>query len=444
MKLLDLHISGFGKFHDRDLTFQDGLTVLYGKNEAGKSTPHTFIRSMLFGMERGRGRASKNDTYSKYEPWEAGSAYGGRLRFEQNGTVYRIERNFQKDKKVFTIVNETLGREEAPSKAFLDHLLCGLNETSYNNTVSIGQLKSTTDGGMVTELRNYIANMNTTGAMALNITKAAAYLKARRKEFERQLNQEAAGRYTALIGEIHTIEREISAPEYENQSPSSQHMKNQTLTLLAAKQKEQETLAQKIAKGRQILAGAELQNASSIAACRKETTNLYNEYQFVKEACEKKSKTVLASLFLILAVISAVWTAVLAFPKLPAFLSGSAFAAVVTTGGSAASLSAACGMLTPLFATAGIFLGASQKRQKQTLAHTEALLGETFSRHLGNASVSEEAMRAFHARMEEYLRFIQVLEQSEASTAKLAAEISALQERAASCDELLSRQRRVR
>ena len=38
MKLLDLHIDGFGKFHDRDLTFSDGLNVVYGKNEAGKST----------------------------------------------------------------------------------------------------------------------------------------------------------------------------------------------------------------------------------------------------------------------------------------------------------------------------------------------------------------------------------------------------------------------
>ncbi len=35
MKLLDLHIDGFGKFHDRDLTFSDGLNVVYGKNEAG-------------------------------------------------------------------------------------------------------------------------------------------------------------------------------------------------------------------------------------------------------------------------------------------------------------------------------------------------------------------------------------------------------------------------
>ena len=69
MKILSLHIDGFGKFHDRDISFEDGLNVVYGKNEAGKSTLHTFIKGMLFGIERQRGRASKNDTYSKFQPW---------------------------------------------------------------------------------------------------------------------------------------------------------------------------------------------------------------------------------------------------------------------------------------------------------------------------------------------------------------------------------------
>ena len=62
MRILDVYISGFGKFHDTDITFQDGLNIVYGKNEAGKSTIHTFIRSMLFGIERQRGRAARNDT----------------------------------------------------------------------------------------------------------------------------------------------------------------------------------------------------------------------------------------------------------------------------------------------------------------------------------------------------------------------------------------------
>ena len=98
MRFLDLYISGFGKFHDTAVSFEDGLNVIYGKNEAGKSTIHTFIRGMLFGIERQRGRAARNDIYSKYEPWENSGTYEGQLRLESDdGTIYRIERSFQKN-----------------------------------------------------------------------------------------------------------------------------------------------------------------------------------------------------------------------------------------------------------------------------------------------------------------------------------------------------------
>ena len=65
MRFLDLYISGFGKFHDTAVSFEDGLNVIYGKNEAGKSTIHTFIRGMLFGIERQRGRAARNMSRGK-------------------------------------------------------------------------------------------------------------------------------------------------------------------------------------------------------------------------------------------------------------------------------------------------------------------------------------------------------------------------------------------
>ena len=93
MRFIELQIKGFGKFHDQVISFQDGLNVVYGKNEAGKSTIHTFIRGMLFGIQRQRGRASKNDLYTRFEPWENSGTYEGALRLEQGGNIYRIERS---------------------------------------------------------------------------------------------------------------------------------------------------------------------------------------------------------------------------------------------------------------------------------------------------------------------------------------------------------------
>ena len=89
MRLLDLHIDGFGKFHDRTVRFEDGMNLVYGKNEAGKSTLHTFIRCMLFGMERGRGRAARNDLFTRFEPWQNKGAYGGWIRLEKGSGAHQ-------------------------------------------------------------------------------------------------------------------------------------------------------------------------------------------------------------------------------------------------------------------------------------------------------------------------------------------------------------------
>ena len=61
MKLLEIDIKGFGKFHGQHIDFGNKLNIIYGYNETGKSTIHTFIRAMLYGLERARGRASKHD-----------------------------------------------------------------------------------------------------------------------------------------------------------------------------------------------------------------------------------------------------------------------------------------------------------------------------------------------------------------------------------------------
>ena len=51
-------------------------------------------------------------------------------------------------------------------------------------TPSVLVQKSATEDGMVTELKNYIANMNTTGNTSLNITKATAFLRNQKRSYE--------------------------------------------------------------------------------------------------------------------------------------------------------------------------------------------------------------------------------------------------------------------
>jgi len=66
MVIRRLKIKNFGKIRDKDMELSPGINVLYGENESGKTTTHTFIRSMFYGVRRLRGKAALNDTYTKY------------------------------------------------------------------------------------------------------------------------------------------------------------------------------------------------------------------------------------------------------------------------------------------------------------------------------------------------------------------------------------------
>ena len=433
MKLLNLHISGFGKFQDQDVSFEDGLNVVYGKNEAGKSTLHTFIRGMLFGIEKQRGRASKNDLYNKYEPWAGSGTYEGWLRIESSGEIYRIERRFQKKSKDLTIVNETLGREVEPTKALLDQLRCGLTETAYNNTISIGQLKCATDGGMVAELRNYIANLNTSGSIALNITKASAYLKNQRRELEAQLIPQAALSYTTLLGEIRKLEQEISSPAYANQLMNYRSRKTKLKQQLEEKQQEKENLLQKAARGRQVLTGSQFSDRDSITGYMESTRKLYADYQNAAAACSRKSLKVRAVLSLLLAVVCLAGAGLLTqvpelIPRLPVSLP-------IAMGG--------LGSLGVVFLVLSILQLNRGRRYRKELDASTRLLQEIFARHLGDSSVSQEAMSAFELRMGEFLRLCGAIDQSEETLRHLTEEIARLQQQEESCSEEIEQQQRV-
>ena len=64
MVIRRLKIKNFGKIRDKDMELSPGINVLYGENESGKTTTHTFIRSMFYGVRRLRGKAALNDTYT--------------------------------------------------------------------------------------------------------------------------------------------------------------------------------------------------------------------------------------------------------------------------------------------------------------------------------------------------------------------------------------------
>lgn len=436
MKLLDLYINGFGKFHNRSITFHDGINVVYGKNEAGKSTIHTFIRGMLFGIERSRGRAAKGDLYIKYEPWENKGTYEGRLRIEAEGNIYRFERSFQKNRKEFTVINETLGVEVEPTKAFLEDILDGLNETSYNNTISISQLKSATDGGMVSELKNYIANLNTSGNMALNITKATSFLKSQRRTFETQMVPEAARSYTSLLGEIRNAEKEVASPEFENQLLTYQKMRTEVKTVIEEKQLEKESLLQKVAKGQQVLSSNAFTDQASITSYLTDAQGVYECYKQENSVCCKKSNKV----FFILSIIAATLLLVGAGGF---YFAASRQLSINFLSGNAFSLCAIFAGVSFLVYLVAILLHIRIGRHRKLLDKHAAALNSILTKHLGDGTISQEAMNTFQERMAEFTRLSAAVTKSSATVTTLAEEISELQDKQNNCSEVIEQQQRV-
>ena len=45
MKIQELELKNFGKFKEKKLFLDEGIYLVYGKNESGKTTIHTFIKS---------------------------------------------------------------------------------------------------------------------------------------------------------------------------------------------------------------------------------------------------------------------------------------------------------------------------------------------------------------------------------------------------------------
>lgn len=427
MRLLELHIDGFGKFHDRTISFNDGINIIYGKNEAGKSTLHTFIRGMLFGIERGRGRAAKNDLYTKYEPWENSGTYEGWLRLEKDGTIYRIERRFRKENKSLKIISETKGLEEEATPAFVSSLLDGLTETMYNNTISIGQLKSATEDGMVTELKNYIANMNTTGNISLNITKATAFLRNQKRSLEAGLIPEASREFTSLLAEIRNVEAEIAGPEYENQLAAYQNMRTQVKGLIDNTQTQKKDLDEKLANGKKVLSDNGFTDRASVDAMSSDAERLYSEYNTLNGECNKKSRKVLSGLTAVLGIAGLGAAAALGYFNLTAYLPvcGAAAAAAV------------------IFFIISLFIRQKDKEYHRLFDNSSSELGALLARHLGDSAVSEDAMNAFRARMGEFSKLCDMVTQSEAEIRKFLEDLSNLQTKQAGCSEMIEKQQRT-
>ena len=88
MKITQLNISEFGRLKNTQITLSDGINIIGGDNESGKSTVMLFIRFMFYGLPK---KSQKNNMRERSLSFESHRAAGSML-ISKDGREYRIER----------------------------------------------------------------------------------------------------------------------------------------------------------------------------------------------------------------------------------------------------------------------------------------------------------------------------------------------------------------
>ena len=148
MIIKKLNIISFGMINNRQIDLSEGLNVIEGNNETGKSTIGAFIRFIFYGLDKA-GR-------DKYIGW-GNTGCSGTLTLSSDGNDYRIERELLtgRTKDRVTIVNENgeiLNTDKAPWELFI-----GVPEPVFVNTAFTGDLGSAVGGqGLPEAIENIV------------------------------------------------------------------------------------------------------------------------------------------------------------------------------------------------------------------------------------------------------------------------------------------------
>ena len=142
MIIKKVNIIVFGGLKDKIISFDKGMNIVYGENEAGKSTIQAFIKIWLYGMSNYKGKDYRQNERLKYMS-STGETISGELYVEFKNKEYIIRRTFGKSKKEDTssVIDAITGEEikyiskEEPGKYFFN-----INRATFINTLFIGQL----------------------------------------------------------------------------------------------------------------------------------------------------------------------------------------------------------------------------------------------------------------------------------------------------------------
>lgn len=165
MKINNLKINGFGKLKDKEIEFSNGINIVYGENEAGKSSMLKFITSMFYGASKNKNGKEISD-FDKYKPWQT-EEFSGKIEYQlDNGESFEVFREFKKKNAIiYNSKKEDISRNFKIDKTkgieFFEEQT-GIDEETFYNTAITEQegikLSRSSQNSIVQKISNLVSS----------------------------------------------------------------------------------------------------------------------------------------------------------------------------------------------------------------------------------------------------------------------------------------------
>ena len=215
MKINKLKINSYGKLKEKEIDLKDGINIIYGKNEAGKSTLLNFIVDSVYGISKNK-NGKEYSNYERYMPW-SGEDFSGRIEYElDNGNKYEVFRDFKKkNPKIFNENKEDISKEFNIDKTKGNEFFyeqTKVDEELFLSTLVVGQQEVKLGNKEQSMLVQKLANLVGTGEDNVSYKRAVDRIN------RRQLDE--IGTTKSREKPINILERNIGKLEEEKQNLS--------------------------------------------------------------------------------------------------------------------------------------------------------------------------------------------------------------------------------
>ena len=185
MKIKNLKINGFGKLKDKEVKLEDGINIIYGENEAGKSSLLKFITSMLYGASKNKNGKELSD-FDKYKPWQT-EEFSGKIEYSlDSGESFEVYREFKKKNPViYNSKKEDISKEFSIDKTkgieFFEEQT-GIDEETFYNTAITEQEGIKLSKSSQNSIVQKISNLITSGDDNISFKKSLDKISKRQNE----------------------------------------------------------------------------------------------------------------------------------------------------------------------------------------------------------------------------------------------------------------------